>query len=97
MKTDTTYNGYKNYETWNIVLWLYNDEANYNTLRSYLRPYEGDGVTADDISDICHKVFDDGQTSATPDGVWLDDKQIDWEEIASIMNTDFGLLYAKAD
>ena len=25
------YNGYANYETWNIVLWLQNNEGDYNT------------------------------------------------------------------
>lgn len=24
------YNGYKNYETWNVVLWIKNDEGLYN-------------------------------------------------------------------
>ncbi len=30
----TTYNGYKNYETWNVSLWIGNDEFFYNTARS---------------------------------------------------------------
>ena len=24
--TDQTYNGYKNYETWNVALWIQNDQ-----------------------------------------------------------------------
>jgi hypothetical protein len=27
MATDTTYNGYTNYETWNVSLWLDNDQG----------------------------------------------------------------------
>ncbi len=30
MSTDKTYNGWTNYETWNIALWMDNDEGSYN-------------------------------------------------------------------
>ena len=49
MKTDTTYNGYTNYETWNVMLWLYNEEHLYNELRSMLRPYKGCGIGVGDV------------------------------------------------
>ena len=29
----STYNGWTNYETWNVKLWLDNDEGSYNMLR----------------------------------------------------------------
>lgn len=29
-----TYNGYKNYETWNVSLWLGNDESYYNITKN---------------------------------------------------------------
>lgn len=32
-----TYNGYKNYETWCVSLWLDNDEGNYNDVRQIAR------------------------------------------------------------
>ena len=35
--TDTTYNGWKNYETWNVALWLGNDENIYNVAHRYDR------------------------------------------------------------
>lgn len=28
--TDKTYNGWKNYETWNVALWIDNDQGSYN-------------------------------------------------------------------
>ncbi len=28
--TDTSYNGWKNYETWNVALWIGNDEGLYS-------------------------------------------------------------------
>lgn len=32
-----TYNGYTNYQTWNIVLWVRNDEGNYDTIIDALK------------------------------------------------------------
>jgi hypothetical protein len=31
------YNGYKNYETWNVALWIDNDEGLYNRLVAYAK------------------------------------------------------------
>ena len=33
MNNDTRYNGYENYETWAVALWLENDEATYRYWR----------------------------------------------------------------
>lgn len=32
--TDSTYNGYTNYETWNVSLWMANDETIYRHARA---------------------------------------------------------------
>ena len=32
--TEQTYNGWKNYETWNVTLWIQNDEFLYNTAKA---------------------------------------------------------------
>ena len=95
MASDKTYNGYTNYETWNIMLWLYNDENNYYELRSRMRPY-GDGFLPDekDVREMCEAIFsvgDDLLAISTPDRVWLDDRNIDWDQIRSGLIEDFDL------
>ena len=37
MTTDTRYNGWSNYETWNVALWLDNEEPMYILTRETMR------------------------------------------------------------
>tara|TARA_B100000212_G_scaffold328327_1_gene292489 strand:- start:582 stop:884 length:303 start_codon:yes stop_codon:yes gene_type:complete len=62
---DTTYNGWTNYETWNVSLWIGNDEGLYNIAREYR--HLGYSAFANLMMDIL-------DSAATPDGVaWNDD------------------------
>lgn len=68
------YNGWKNYETWNVVLWIGNDEGLYNFAReckTYDRFCEG------------LKEVSAGSPIAmqTPDGVAWNDSGLDREAI----------------
>lgn len=38
---DTSYNGWKNYETWNVPLWIENNEPTYNKAKDFMRTYKG--------------------------------------------------------
>lgn len=79
-----TYNGHKNYQTWNVLLWINNDEGFYSLAKS---------CTSYDDFISCLK--DDGMTIdtktmyQTPDGVSWDDPTIDRESINADWIQDF--------
>ena len=72
--TDTTYNGWANYETWNVALWLGNDEALYEEARIWR--HHGYKSLAHQLKEF---------TPATPDGVAWDDASLDIEELDEMM------------
>ena len=63
--TDTTYNGWKNWATWNVALWLGNDEGLYKIARR--------GVRYADLVDLLEEM----ETFRTPDGVSYNDPDLD--------------------
>ena len=69
--TDQTYNGWTNYQTWNVVLWIENDEDLYNLVNQFeIACYE-------DLLDV---LYDCG-SKETPDGVKWTDPKINRAEI----------------
>ena len=69
--TDQTYQGWTNYETWNVVLWIQNDEQLYNLVNQFeIACYE-------DLLDV---LYDCG-SKETPDGVKWTDPKINRAEI----------------
>ena len=66
--TDTNYNGWSNYETWNVVLWMMNDFSLYKVARQaarvdLLNPYQ---FFVDEMHDMNCQRTDDGVS-------WTDD------------------------
>lgn len=76
MKREDKYNGWKNYETWNVALWIDNDEGIYNAVRGMLRGCRRGQITAAFAQSLCRSIFDD----RTPDGADL--CKVHWPEIA---------------
>ena len=79
--TDTTYNGWANYETWNAALWIGNDEFLYNTAKACVTFREGLETPWDKFV----RCMTDGQIGRmlgkTEDGVSWNDPSIDADEM----------------
>lgn len=81
------YNGWTNYETWNINLWIQNDEGFYNAmvaeLRDILEQHENDweNVSYAEVRGMVRSVLG----SKTPDGVSTNDPEICWPEISDAL------------
>jgi len=74
-----TYNGWRNWETWNVALWLQNDEGWYRLACDHMRRYTGtrpylDLVAAGDLP------------LKTPDDARLDDPALSIEELDRILS-----------
>lgn len=68
-----TYNGWANYETWNVALWLQNDYALYKFASRY-----------DDYAKFVSAL---GFGSETPDGVSFASSKLDYAELNEVMQS----------
>ena len=64
--TTSTYNGWSNYETWNVALWIGNDEGLYHIARDYR--HRGYKAFAQDMFEL--------DSQSTPDGVRWNDESL---------------------
>ena len=74
---DSTYNGWANYETWNVSLWIQNDIGYY-----HLAQEAGDYQTFVDCLEAVS--FND---QSTPDGVAFSDPKVNQIEINEMLQT----------
>lgn len=65
------YNGWKNYETWNVALWLGNDEGLYSLAREHRQ---------DGYASVAAALRELGVIE-TPDGVSYTDSGLDTDEL----------------
>jgi len=77
-----TYNGWANYETWNVTLWIGNDWGLYQVALDVVR--DG-GTYGDFVKIIQSNHFGAAWSTHTPDGVAWDDVNIDGIEVNEMM------------
>ena len=71
---DETFNGWSNYETWNVSLWIGNDEGLYNLAKEY--------CTYDVLAEVLYLEFG---LKETPDGVKFNDPKINRIEMNEML------------
>ena len=70
--TNTTYNGWANWETWNVALWINNDECNYDLA----------------CASVDYKQFMNAmsfESTSTPDGAAWNDKALDYDALNELI------------
>ena len=76
--TDSTFNGWANWETWNVSLWVQNEYGLYRIARRFMRTYTGSNAWRDLIAD-------GDLPMVTPDGAAMDDPALDLEELDEML------------
>ena len=76
--SDEPYNGWENWETWNVALWFANEEP------LYRRTHSGRPWTAAGAEELAREVYPDG----TPDMDPAELARVDWQEIADAWNEE---------
>lgn len=71
------YNGWTNRQTWNVHLWLSNDEPLYNKAIAAARPARTLKEAIAALKELCARVWPSGRT---PDNDSL--RGVDWAEVA---------------
>jgi hypothetical protein len=66
-------NGFKNWETWNVALWINNDPGFYSLAQD-----------AQEIGDFIDCVYSQGHTH-TPDGAEFDGPELDYERLDDLI------------
>ena len=76
---DREYSGWKNYASWNVMLWIDNDYPTYQAAVAFMKDYKGKRP----YIDFCRETGLD--TQKTPDRInWISDK-LDYEALNSAM------------
>jgi hypothetical protein len=71
--TDTTYNGWKNRETWNVALWIQNDQGLYDIAQA-----------CSSYKEFANAMREFGQTE-TPDQISYSDSGLDIESLNEVI------------
>jgi hypothetical protein len=80
MRNKRGYNGWKNRETWNVALWIQNDEGLYRAACKFMQSYKG----RTPYRDFANALIDVGLIK-TPDGVRYVSSKLSYSELNRMM------------
>jgi len=83
VQTDEGYNGWTNWETWNVALWIGNDEGLYSMARD-CRDYAQFVEQMRELGEDCGDAT--GISRETPDGVAWNDSGLDTDELDDMID-----------
>lgn len=66
--SDKSYNGHRNWNHWNVSLWVNNDEGLYRLARDLRREHGSNRAAAAAMLDILRESAEPGTPPKTPDG-----------------------------
>ena len=77
------YNGWSNYETWNVDLWLDNEEPLYRAKQAFIKRGR---INAESVARFCFDTFPNG----TPDMKHRADMaKVNWSELADSWQAEY--------
>lgn len=76
---ENTYNGWKNRQTWNVALWINNNEPLYRAAVEFMKTYKG---KAPYITFIKKNYMEGGRT---PDNIAWDGTRLDYKALNEMM------------
>lgn len=90
MTTSTKrYNGYTNYETWCVNLWLENDEATYNAVKGMAECEERSFRLANNIKEFTSGLLPDLGGTLAADLLGAAMESVNWVEIAELWYDEY--------
>jgi len=69
--TNTNYNGWTNYETWNVSFWIQNDQDLYDLVKDFITDYD----------ELVNLLYEEYGVKETKDGVKFNSEKINVVEI----------------
>ncbi len=83
MSESTGYNGWSNYETWLVALWLNNDQASYNALEELKAEDESDYRKAESLEELVRELYEFEPVGIVADLVNSAFGRVNWVEIVT--------------
>lgn len=81
MGESTGYNGWSNYETWLVALWLNNNQVSYNALEALKAEDESEYRKAESLEELVRELYEVEPVGMIADLVNASFGRVDWVEI----------------